>query len=125
MSGTSGQFIFVYNADAGKWNGYVDMMHKVFSPKTYPCKLCDLTYGVTTVKPEWKKFVKTLPKNTQFLHKDEWKKEFKSKERLPAVFWFENDTLETVLPAREMNKLDLKGLITAMEKIKSMKKPAS
>ncbi len=66
------KLIFVYNADSGKWNAYMDMAHKIFSPKTYPCSLCDLTYGIFKIRPEWDDFVKNSPIPFEFLHKDEF-----------------------------------------------------
>jgi hypothetical protein len=66
------KLIFVYNADSGKWNAYLDMAHKVFSPSTYPCSLCDITYGIFKIRPEWEAFVANSPVSFEFLHKDEF-----------------------------------------------------
>ena len=35
----------IYNADGGLVNGALDLLHKTFSPATYACRLCDVTYG--------------------------------------------------------------------------------
>lgn len=64
--------LFVYNADSGRWNAYLDMAHKIFSPSTYPCSLCDLTYGIFKIRPEWDDFVKNAPVPMAFLHRDEF-----------------------------------------------------
>ncbi len=72
------QLIFVYNADSGRWNAYLDMAHKVFSPTTYPCSLCDLTYGVFHIRPEWEAFVQQAPLPFVFLHKDEFRRDYKN-----------------------------------------------
>jgi hypothetical protein len=70
------KLIFVYNADSGKWNAYLDMAHKILSPKTYPCSLCDLTYGIFKIQPEWDDFVKNSPITFEFLHKDEFQTQY-------------------------------------------------
>jgi hypothetical protein len=64
--------LFVYNADAGWFNTVSDIAHKIFSPSTYPCSLCDLTYGVFKIRPEWDDFLKHTPVPLEFLHRDEF-----------------------------------------------------
>ena len=66
------KLIFVYNADAGYFNMVADIAHKIFSPTTYPCSLCDLTYGIFKIRPEWDDFVQNAPVPFEFLHKDEF-----------------------------------------------------
>lgn len=70
------QLIFVYNADGGLWNGMTDILHKIFSPATYPCSLCNLTHGVFFISKEWKEFVKKSSIEFVVLHKDEFLKHF-------------------------------------------------
>ena len=66
------KLIFVYNADTGFFNIVGDVAHKTFSPKTYPCSLCGLTYGTFKMKPEWNAFVQKAPVPLLFLHKNEF-----------------------------------------------------
>jgi len=110
MKTTNTKLLFVYNADSGLWNGALDVMHKVFSPKTYACNLCGITYGALSVKKEWAEFIKMLPLKTEFLHRDEWLEKFKRADNLPAVFLQNGEELESFIPAEEMNKLSLKEL---------------
>jgi hypothetical protein len=77
------KLIFVYNADSGKWNAYLDVAHKLFSPDTYPCSLCDLTYGIFKIRPEWDDFVKKSPIPLEFLHKDEFQTQYPQFKDLP------------------------------------------
>lgn len=86
------RLIFVYNADAGFFNMVTDIAHKIFSPATYPCHLCDLTYGILKIRPEWDDFVKNAQIPLTFLHKDEFQHLFPDWKtwHLPAVFR-END----------------------------------
>jgi hypothetical protein len=96
--------LFVYNADSGRWNAYMDMAHKIFSPATYPCSLCDLTYGVFKIRPEWDDFVKNSPLPMVFLHRDEFQEQYPAWKQwpLPAVF-------------RADGQGELTGLISAAE----------
>ncbi len=78
------KLIFVYNANAGKINSLLNGAHKLISPGTYDCKLCELTYGVFKEDVDWIRFresVKTTNPNLQleFLHKDEFEKQYWSK----------------------------------------------
>jgi len=66
------RLIFIYNANSGKRNAYLDSLHKVISPKTYPCSLCDITYGVFKIRPEWKAFRESSNLDMQFYHIDEF-----------------------------------------------------
>ena len=107
MKAPKNKLIFVYNADSGLWSGALDVMHKVFSPKTYACKLCGITYGALSVKKEWAEFIVSLPVKTEFLHRDEWLQKFKRTDNLPAVFIQKGEALESFIPAEEMNRMDL------------------
>lgn len=102
--------IFVYNANSGLFNGSMDVLHKVFSPETYSCNLCKITYGALSVKKDWKKFIDNLPLKTSFYHRDEWKDKYKINDDLPAVFLEENDTVHLLISKDEMNKQDLNSL---------------
>jgi hypothetical protein len=112
------KLIFVYNADSGKWNGYLDMAHKIFSPATYPCSLCDLTYGILKIRPEWDDFIKNSPIPFVFLHKDEFQRDFKKEAQTPLPVVFkqkENKQLDILIDQNELNKMtdiaDLKSAI--------------
>ena len=109
------KLIFVYNANSGKWNGYLDILHKIVSPATYPCKLCDLTHGIFKVRQEWVSFKETIDIPMEFLHKDEWLEKYQTKKDLPAVFSLVNGQLNTVIDAKSMEKMDLNDL---QEKLK-------
>lgn len=83
------ELLFVYNADAGLLHGALDLLHKTFSPKTYSCSLCALTYNTLGMKPEWRRFWQALPvAKTTFLHRDELRAQHPelAGEQLPAAF---------------------------------------
>ena len=60
--------LFVYNADRGMFNTLSDMAHKVFSPRTYSCNLCALTYSTFSMRGEWKEFIESLGVELEVLH---------------------------------------------------------
>jgi hypothetical protein len=112
--------IFVYNADAGWFNMVSDIAHKIFSPATYPCSLCDLTYGVFKIRPEWDEFVQQSPVPFVFLHRDEFLQQFPDYQALPlpvVLKTVSNQAPEIFIPADELNNLDsiadLKALVLA------------
>ena len=107
--------IFVYNADSGMLNFVVDAAHKLFSPSTYPCNLCALTYTPTGL-PRWRRFVKTLPWSVEFLHKDELAEQYgKVDANLPAAFMWDGRKLQPWIDAGEMNSFQsLDDLMTAV-----------
>ncbi len=73
------KLIFVYNANSGIRNGVMDSLHKIWSPKTYDCNLCNVTFGVFFEKKAWKDFRKRAVRELEFLHKDEFQKQYASK----------------------------------------------
>lgn len=103
------KLIFVYNADAGYFNMVADIAHKIFSPTTYPCSLCDLTYGVFKIRPEWADFIEKSPIPLEFLHKDAFLTQFSDLKNvaLPVVLKV-NDADVTTL----MDKQKLDGFTT-------------
>jgi hypothetical protein len=73
------KLVFVYNADSGISNMIKDCLHKLLSPKTYPCKLCDLTYGAFSERRKWKRYRNASNVDMQFLHADEFYDQYRSK----------------------------------------------
>lgn len=110
------KLIFVYNADSGYLNVALDMAHKIFSPATYPCSLCDLTYGIFKIRPEWEDFIQNSPLPFEFLHKDEFLKDYPNHAStiLPTVLAEENGKLEVFIPADQLQKLKSIGELKAL-----------
>lgn len=118
------RLLFVYNADGGRLAGLKDMFHKILSPSTYPCSLCAVTYGATAMQPEWGAFIKALAVPVDFLHRDEFVRDYPQwrTHPLPAAFAVgENGVLISFIEAPEMDAADLNGL---MELVRERLRPA-
>ncbi|HEY3309553.1 MAG TPA: hypothetical protein VGJ93_13955 [Desulfuromonadaceae bacterium] len=98
------ELVFVYNADSGLFNTLTDIAHKLFSPQTYECNLCAITYGNFGIRTEWKDFLETLDCDLEFLHRDELARQYEVTEiALPAVFRKEAGRLVPWVTAKEIN----------------------
>jgi len=115
------RLIFIYNADSGLRNALMDGAHKALSPNTYQCNLCDLTYGVIKERKAWKKFREEAEWSMEFLHKDEFKKQYASKFghkfEFPIVLIGLDDELQVFISSRELNELEtMEALINLINK---------
>jgi hypothetical protein len=107
--------LFVYNANSDLFSSVTDFAHKIISPQTYNCSLCALTYGNLTIKQEWKSFLKELPAEKTFLHKDEFEKRYKQSFGLPAIFYLKANQPVVLLGSDDINRCtSLNELITAL-----------
>ncbi|WP_067032452.1 GTPase [Allomuricauda sp. CP2A] len=125
-SETNQKLLFVYNANSGARNAILDSMHKVFSPSTYDCNLCDITFGVMAENRAWKKFREQSNISMSFLHKDEFAKTYASKfghrYTFPIVLLENEHELELFISTEELNALQsAQELIDTIQKrIKKM-----
>jgi len=99
------KLIFIYNANSGVFSAIADSLHKSFSPKTYQCNLCALTYGAINMKDEWKNFINSLPIEITFLHRDEYKKKYDYKTSFPVILAENKGKLSIFLSTKELNKI--------------------
>jgi hypothetical protein len=109
--------VFVYNAESGIFNTLTDIAHKIFSPDSYECNLCAITYGNFAMRAEWKEFLEGLDADFEFLHRDELATRYKiSSVKLPAVFIKKKEGVEPWINAEDINGCrsveELKKLIT-------------
>jgi hypothetical protein len=97
--------VFVYNADSGFFNLAADIARKIFSPQTYDCNLCAITHDAFAMKNDWRQYLGALDVAFEFLHADEFKTQYPSENasKLPAVFRRENNELELLVSADEIN----------------------
>ena len=64
------KLLFVYNANSGTLNSLFDLGHKLFSPKTYKCNLCALTFNTFTENTLWKTLREQSAIKMEFYHID-------------------------------------------------------
>lgn len=101
------KLIFIYNAKSGKRNALLDAGHKLFSPSTYPCSLCALTYDTFTENSIWKTFRENSNLDMDFLHKDEFESKFPSVKVLyPTVLKLEDHQLTTILTPEILDDIE-------------------
>jgi hypothetical protein len=113
------KLLFVYNANSGKGNSFMDTAHKILSPKTYDCNLCDITFGVFAENRIWRKFRNESSLEMEFLHKDEFSKAYASKFghkfTFPIILAETDNGLEVCVGTEELNALntpeDLIGIL--------------
>jgi len=116
----SARLIFVYNAEAGLAAGLIDSVHKLVSPATYPCSLCAVTYGMLTMQPAWRRFLKGLPYAVVFHHRADFRAAYPAAAdmRLPLIALDSAGGLETLLDAAMLDALpDLDALIAQLAAI--------
>lgn len=104
------RLIFIYNANSGLRNSLLDGAHKALRPSTYQCNLCDLTFGVINEKKAWKRFREEEDRSMEFLHKDEFNKQYASKFgykfEFPVVLSAVNEELQLFISTKELNELE-------------------
>jgi hypothetical protein len=113
------KLLFVYNADDNLSATIKDFVIKLLTPGKYACNLCMVTYGAVSMKREWKKFVAELPREVEFLHRDEFRARYHDDTPLPAAFRLKEGKQHLMISAAEMNRLrtvaELKKLV--LEKV--------
>lgn len=98
------ELLFVYNADGGLLHAIGDIAHKILSPATYPCRLCELTHGYFRERAEWRAFVADLGVKCTFLHRSELDPvDDVDPEQLPAVYRRVGDCLQRCLGPDALN----------------------
>ena len=100
---------FVYNVDATPSALLRDFVHRLVAPESYPCRLCDLTYGRFLKKAQWSRFVADLPTRARFHLRGAFGRRFPeyAREPVPAVFVEESPgKLRTLISAKELQGID-------------------
>jgi hypothetical protein len=96
--------VFVYNADSGLFNTLTDTAHKLFSPETYECNLCAMTFSALGMKKEWREFLDTMDAPFEFMHRDDLKEKYGLEVELPAVFIKSGKDLKLIIEASSINE---------------------
>ncbi len=110
--------VFVYNADSGFANAMVDVAHKLFSPGTYACNLCQLTHSAFGMRDRWRDFLESLNYEMEFLHRDEFRVEGHALAvELPAILRRSNEEMNVLIAAEELNAIvSLEDLMAVLGK---------
>lgn len=97
------RLVIVYNANAGLLAGAMDSVHKLFAPASYPCKLCALTYGMVSMRGEWRAFLGGLEMETLFHHRPDFRAAFPAAAEwpLPLIAVEQGGQLAIVVSAAE------------------------
>ncbi|MEJ2585539.1 MAG: hypothetical protein P8Z38_11070 [Robiginitalea sp.] len=116
-----GTLVFVWNADEGWRHAVMDSLHKVISPRTYPCKLCELTHGIAGPKAQWTNFLKTLDRPVECYHRDQFKNTPVAEQlpglELPVVLIYSSKKWQILLSRHELLPInDLEGLMKELER---------
>jgi hypothetical protein len=107
--------LFVYNADAGLWNAALDTLHKIASPSTYACRLCEVSYGLFGMKKAWGETIRTLKAPVRFLHRDEFVKAFPlARTALPAILVDRAGELDTLVSAEDFQAIPTLDALQAL-----------
>jgi len=109
--------VFVYNADSGAMNTLLDSAHKILSPATYQCQLCQLSYGIFNENQAWKSFREGLSEEVVFLHKDEFEQQYAMKYQYPVLLRVETGEVTELLSANDFRQTaDTQSLIDLCKK---------
>ncbi len=113
------KLIFVYNADSGAVNTMLDIGHKLLSPQTYSCNLCQMTHGLLKEKNAWKAFRENSGNELEFLHKDEFAATYQLQTDFPVILRKEgNGDLHEVVGREELNAMqDVDELIRRIQEL--------
>lgn len=108
------RLVMVYNANAGILAGVMDSVHKIVSPSTYDCQLCAVTYGLTSMKREWKAFLDETGMELLFHHRPDFRAAFPAAADwpLPLVAVEQGGVLTPLVSAEDFRTIpDLPSLI--------------
>lgn len=113
------KLIFVYNANSGIGNTIIDVAHKIFSPKTYNCNLCAITFDTFSENKVWKTFRAESKIDMEFLHIDEFEDKYENMSfNYPIILTKKNGDLDIFLSAQKINNLNnVEALITEINKM--------
>ena len=99
---------FVYNETSNPVTIAMGFAHRLYSPETYECRLCHVTYGTFLMKKEWKSFIDGLGIPVKFHLKDWFLRSYPSLKgtAFPAVFIEQSDgKFILLISAAELNQV--------------------
>jgi len=98
------KLLFIYNADSDVISVVKDFWKKILRPSSYQCNLCQQTFGAFSMKKDWKDFINSLDIEVEFLHKDEFEKQYNDiNAEYPSAYLKQNGGLTLLITQDEMN----------------------
>ena len=84
--------MFVYNEDSSPISVVMGFAHRLVSPATYECTLCDLTYDRFTMKGEWRRFLDRLDVPATFHFRNRFKADHPERagDRFPMILYIDD-----------------------------------
>lgn len=106
--------IFIYSTDSGAVSTLLDTGHKMLSPSTYKCSLCELTQDTLGEKEHWRAFRKSIGLPMEFFHRDEFEKRYDLRFDYPVILR-KSDDIEVLLSKEQIDSItNLDDLITTV-----------
>ncbi|KKL67403.1 hypothetical protein LCGC14_2135310 [marine sediment metagenome] len=100
------KLVFIYNANSGVISTIKDFWKKILRPSSYQCNLCTQTFGVFSMKKDWKEFIKRLKINVEFLHRDEFEEKYKIDDaKYPSAYLKQNEILSLLITQEEIDSV--------------------
>jgi hypothetical protein len=111
--------MFAYATNGNLANSVLDIFRALIAPRSFGCRLCELTFTPLGLKPQWLEHLKSLSLPYAFIHRNELKKKYgMGNVDLPAVFRPQGDRLVLMIEAREINHCkDLDALIRLLDRM--------
>lgn len=111
--------MFVYATNGNVINSVLDIFRAMVAPRSFGCRLCELTFTPLGLKAKWLDHLKSLSLPYAFIHRNELKNKYgMGNVDLPAVFRPQGDRLVLLIDAPEINRCkDLDALIRLVDRV--------
>ncbi|VAW72790.1 hypothetical protein MNBD_GAMMA13-719 [hydrothermal vent metagenome] len=108
---------FIYNAHSGKVNALFDIAHKLISPGTYSCDLCQITHETFSENAEFSALKAQHP--IELFHIDEYEAHYPAEEHYPVIIVRKHGDIIQRIDRQRIGQLrsvgDLKSLLADIE----------
>ena len=125
---TIDRLLFVFSADAGSFNAFLDSARKLLRIKG--CTLCSITHGLAGEKSEWRECKEEIGVPVDYVHRDEVTPELRRVvgDQLPCIVAQAGKDLVLLLAPDVLERCqgsvaDLKGRIHYFASIHQLKMP--
>jgi len=106
----------IYNAQSGKLNTVFDIAHKILSPKTYACDLCQITHGIFAETAQFQTLKQNY--NLSLWHIDEYEADHTPESAYPVVIIRDQQHILQRIDAQQIAQWQsITDLQTALEKL--------